>query len=85
MRVILVDDNESHLTSLKDAVRTLGHECIAFSDPGEAIDYCRDEHPPLVITDIRMPEVSGLDLLDAIKSNTATRTIDVILVTGQGD
>ncbi len=85
MEIVLVDDNQQHLQTLIDAVQTLGHDVIAFTDPQRALKHCKTHDVHLLLSDIRMPDMSGIELLDAIKTGADTRIMDVLLVTGQGD
>ncbi len=85
MRILLVDDNQDNLRSLAVVLDDLGHETVAVLSGEEALQRTRKEFFPLVITDIRMPGLDGLDLLSRIKDEeTASRT-DVVIITGHGD
>lgn len=85
MYIALVDDNTQHLQSLIDAVESLNHQPIPFSRAAEALAHCQENDIPLIISDIRMPEMDGLAFLEALKADERTRRSDVVLVTGQGD
>ena len=85
MRILVVDDNGPSLQSLCLVLNDLGHEAVGCQDPAEALERARKEIFPLIITDIRMPGLDGLELLTLLKTNTATTGIDVVLITGHGD
>ncbi len=85
MRILVVDDNSNSLQSLCLVLKDLGHEPRGMEDPKEALAAARREFFPLIITDIRMPGMDGLELLSAIKEDPAARASDVVLITGHGD
>ncbi len=62
-RILLVDDEPSILAALARALRRDGHEVLTAPDGRQALDLAAQETPDLVITDIRMPVMDGLELL----------------------
>ncbi|MBP7633505.1 sigma-54-dependent Fis family transcriptional regulator [Candidatus Ozemobacteraceae bacterium] len=62
-RIVLIDDEVKLLRALKKALELDGHEVCDFSQPDAALQYIIERNPALVISDIRMPGMSGLDLL----------------------
>ena len=85
MRILVVDDNSNSLQSLCLVLKDLGHDPTGTQDPLDALALCRKEFFPLIITDIRMPGMDGLELLSTLKSDSATSQSDVVLITGHGD
>lgn len=85
MRIMIIDDNTNSLQSLSVVLSDLGHDPDAFSSPVDALRQARQQYYPLVITDIRMPEMDGLSLLTELKAHPATGSSDVVLITGHGD
>ncbi len=85
MRILVVDDNQGSLQSLSLLLSDLGHEPLAMDNPLQALKAARDAFFPLIITDIRMPGLSGLELLSTLKSDEATKACDVVLITGHAD
>lgn len=85
MRILLVDDNEHSLQSLAVVLTDLGHEPVPQKDAVRALDLVQREFFPLVITDIRMPGMDGLELLSRIKASPYSKNSDVVLITGHGD
>jgi len=85
MRVLVVDDNPNSLKSLEVVIADLGHSPTAVTGGEEALVRMRQERFPLVVTDIRMPGMDGLELLTAIKAAPETSSCDVVLITGHGD
>jgi two-component system, LytTR family, response regulator len=80
IRAIIVDDDSYAIESLKVLLEKIPDVELlrVFTNPKESIAYIRDEKPDLVFLDIRMPEMSGFELLDQIEHET----LEVIFVTG---
>lgn len=66
-QLLLVDDEEPILASLKRSIRNEGYTIDAYSDPAEALKQARRTAYDLVISDYRMPEMNGVDLLIKIR------------------
>lgn len=85
MRILIVDDNADSLQGLKVVLTDLGHEPEPVTDARQALNRIDDVYFPLVITDIRMPGMDGLELLAKLKDTPGSRDCDVVIITGHGD
>lgn len=85
MRIMVVDDNDHSLQSLCLVLSDLGHEPQPFEDPITALSAAAECFYPLIITDIRMPGMDGLELLSRLKEQQPSEHSDVVLITGHGD
>lgn len=65
--VIVVDDEESIVNALRRVLSRQQIRVEGFTDPRKAIEFLRQERPHVVISDMRMPEMSGQDFLEAVK------------------
>ncbi len=84
--VVLVDDDVLGLELLRHLVSSIsGVRVEAFADPREALAWCREHRPDVVITDHVMPGLLGLDLLRALRAETATAAIPIMMITGADD
>ena len=84
MNILLVDDHPDTCETLARFLTRLGYSVRVTSNGSEALqEYARDDFP-LVISDIRMPGLSGIELLQAIKRLPSGRNTDVVLMTGHG-
>jgi two-component system response regulator PilR (NtrC family) len=81
-RVLVVDDDKGILVSLERYLATSGYEVFSFENPLNALKELEKIVPDLAILDLRMPEMSGMDLLSEIKK--ANPEIYVILITAYG-
>ncbi len=79
-RILVVDDDESVLTLCANYLRRQGYDVLTTTDPTQVIPMALDADVDLVITDVRMPEISGLDLLRNLKK--VSPEIAVIIMTG---
>ncbi|MFC1887361.1 sigma-54-dependent transcriptional regulator [Candidatus Cloacimonadota bacterium] len=86
MKIVLVDDDKLSRDSLyKFLTRYLNHEVTSFDSASAAENYIKSHQVELVISDIKMPGMNGIDLLQNIKSSDKLKDIDVILITGFGE
>ncbi|NQT63247.1 MAG: sigma-54-dependent Fis family transcriptional regulator [Candidatus Marinimicrobia bacterium] len=86
MRILLVDDDPLSRQSMAKFLSTyLEHDVSTAEAADEAWDMFQKEPFPLTITDIRMPGMNGLDLLEKIKSHETGIESDVVLMTGFGE
>lgn len=78
-KILIVDDEVEALENCRRILSRLGHECLTEHDPVRALDVSEQERPGLVLTDLRMPGLSGIDVLTATKR--LDPTIKVVLMT----
>ncbi|MFD1949548.1 response regulator [Sphingomonas arantia] len=80
-KVLIVEDNELNLKLFCDLLRAHDYDARGVSDGREALATAREFSPDLVIMDIQLPHVSGLDLIAAMRADDALRAIPVMAVT----
>ena len=68
-KILFVDDEESILNSLKRLLRNEGYEIYTFFNPLEALEFLKKERVHLIISDQRMPLMSGAQLLEKVRRN----------------
>ncbi|MBK8473956.1 MAG: response regulator [Sphingobacteriales bacterium] len=78
MKIIVVDDDVIMLQAIKNMLAKNGYQVFATTDAQDALDTIREEPFDLVISDIMMPYISGIELLGAIKKSNATVPIVII-------
>lgn len=79
-RILIVDDDPILLTLLSDTLGAIGYVVRAASNGNEALELLRDNQFDLMITDIKMPDIDGLQLLKKVKRHYAD--IPVLFITG---
>ena len=80
-RILVVEDNDLNRKLFCDLLRAKGFEVEPVADGREAIDKTRLFMPHLVIMDIQLPNVSGIDLIEAIKADEELKAIPILAVT----
>lgn len=78
---MIVEDNELNMKLFNDLLEANGYETITTRDGAMALDLARENMPDLVLMDIQLPEVSGLDITRQLKAEDDLRHIPVIAVT----
>lgn len=84
-RVLVVDDMEVNRSVLTDLLRIDGYEVTAVGGGEAALRAIAAECPDLVLLDVMMPDLSGIEVCRRIRANAATREIAVIIVTALAD
>ncbi|MCG8638071.1 MAG: response regulator [Desulfobacterales bacterium] len=82
-KILIVDDEDIIVRLLSMSLRSDGYDVVTACNGKEALEVLEQEAPDIVVTDIKMPVMDGLELLKNIKSNDADK--EVIIVTGHGD
>ena len=81
--LLVADDDEDILTLVRLRLMRSGFEVIVARDGEEALRLARENHPDLAVLDWMMPKASGLEVLRALRSDTTTSSIPVILLTAR--
>lgn len=83
-RVLVVDDEPhiTHVVALK--LRNAGYEVTTACDGEEAFELATQQPPDLVITDLQMPYVSGVELCEKLREHAATAAVPAIMLTARG-
>ena len=79
--VLIVEDNELNMKLFSDLLEGHGYATLKTANGIEAIDLARQHHPDLILMDIQLPEVSGLDVTRWLKEDEELKSIPVIAVT----
>lgn len=84
-RVCAVDDSRMILNIYKSTLHELGFEPIVFEFPASAWEWLQTEQPDIVLTDLNMPEITGIDLCQQIRSKFTKEQLPVIMITTQNE
>src|SRR6202142_3840525 len=79
--VLIVEDNGLNMKLFNDLVETRGHRIVETRNGIEALDLARKHKPDLILMDIQLPEVSGLEVTKWIKEDDELKSIPVVAVT----
>jgi two-component system, cell cycle response regulator DivK len=87
-KILIVEDNALNIKLFCDLLAAHGHEPQAVTDSRLALEAAREFHPDLVITDIQLPHVSGLELIRLLRADPELKNVPIMAVTAyaaQGD
>ena len=84
--ILLIDDEEDLGFFIKSALELHGRYRVLYSTDGKTgIEIARREKPTLILLDIMMPEMDGLEVLKELKEDTQTMAIPVVMLTAKND
>jgi len=83
--VLVIDDDIMIRHLLMLHLRNAGYEARSAADPAEGIKAVIDSPPDLILLDVDMPYMSGLEVLQALKADDHSRHIPVVMLTGRTD
>src|ERR1700736_1850552 len=79
--VLIVEDNDLNMKLFHDLLDAHGYRILQTKDGMEALDIAREHRPDLILMDIQLPEVSGLEVTKWLKEDDALKAIPVVAVT----
>jgi len=79
--VLIVEDNELNMKLFHDLLDAHGYKILQTKDGMEALDIAREHRPDLILMDIQLPEVSGLEVTKWLKEDDSLKSIPVVAVT----
>lgn len=80
-KVLIVEDNALNMRLFSDLLEASGYETLQCTDGAKAVGLALEAKPDLIIMDIQLPEVSGLDITRWLKDDERTAAIPVLAVT----
>jgi len=82
MRILIADDDPQILRALTVTLRARGYEIVTAGDGAQAIELAAAQHPDLVMLDLGMPKVTGVDVIVALRGWTQ---VPILVVSGRSD
>ena len=80
-KILIVEDNDLNLKLFRDLLEANGYETHETKDGNDAMRMARDLDPAVILMDIQLPEISGLDITRAMKADDGLKHIPIIAVT----
>ena len=87
-RILVVEDNALNIKLFCDLLRAHGHDTEPVTDSREALEAAQAFMPDLIITDIQLPHVSGIELMEMLRADEGLKAVPIMAVTAyaaQGD
>jgi two-component system cell cycle response regulator DivK len=82
-RILVVEDNEKNMKLFRDVLVATGFRTLEATTGGEAVDMASEHTPDLVLMDIQLPDLDGVQALHRLRGNARTATIPVLALTAQ--
>ncbi len=79
--VLVVEDNDLNMKLFHDLLEAHGYNILQTKDGMEAMRLAREHHPDLILMDIQLPEVSGLEVTKWLKEDETLKSIPVVAIT----
>jgi two-component system, cell cycle response regulator DivK len=79
--ILIVEDNPRNLKLLRDTLQVKGYQTIDAGSGEEGVRLARERQPAVVLMDIQLPGISGIEALGRLRADASTRAIPVIAVT----
>jgi len=79
--ILIVEDDVLSMKLETDVLQVNGYDTLQSVDGKDTVELAREHHPDLIIMDIKLPEVSGVEHVKALKADEALRVIPVLAVT----
>lgn len=80
-KVLIVEDNELNMKLFHDLLEAHGYDTLGTKDGLKALEMAREHRPDLILMDIQLPEVSGLEVTKWIKDDDDLSSIPIVAVT----
>jgi two-component system cell cycle response regulator DivK len=82
-QILVVEDNEKNMKLFRDVLAATGFRTLEATTGGEAIHLASEHTPDLVLMDIQLPDLDGVEALRQLRANERTATIPVLALTAQ--
>jgi len=84
-KVVAVDDSRMILNIYKATLHELGYDPVLFEFPASALEWLKAEKPLMVLTDLNMPEITGIQLVKRVREKYDAKQLPIIMVTTQNE
>jgi CheY-like chemotaxis protein len=81
IRVLIVDDEIGIASAVQSRLEIEGHESVIVTDGQAAIEQVREEKPDLILLDVMIPKINGIEVCRALKKDPRTKDIPIIMLT----
>jgi two-component system, cell cycle response regulator DivK len=82
-RVLVVEDNEVSMKLFRDVLLATGYRTLEATTGGQGVELAAEHAPDLVLMDVQLPDIDGVEALSRLRANERTTSIPVLAVTAQ--
>ena len=82
-QILVVEDNEKNMKLFRDVLQAMGYRVLEATTGGRAVDVATEHVPDLVLMDIQLPDINGVEVLGRLRANEHTASIPVLALTAQ--
>ncbi len=82
-QILVVEDNEKNMKLVRDVLQATGYRTLEATTGGQAVGLAIEHGPDLVLMDIRLPDMDGIEVLGRLRADDRTASIPVLAVTAQ--
>jgi two-component system, cell cycle response regulator DivK len=82
-QILVIEDNEKNMKLLRDVLRVTGYRTLEATTAARAVELATEHRPDLVLMDIQLPDIDGVETLNLLRADPGTASITVLAVTAQ--
>ena len=82
-QILVVEDNEKNMKLVRDVLQAAGYLTLEATTGGRAVESAREHRPDLVLMDIQLPDIDGVEALARLRTDERTAAIPVLALTAQ--
>jgi two-component system cell cycle response regulator DivK len=82
-QVLVVEDNQTNMKLFRDVLQATGYRTLEATTGGRAVELAAEHEPDLVLMDIQLPDIDGLEALGRLRADERTASIPVLALTAQ--
>ena len=83
LQILIVEDNEKNMKLFRDVLIANGHRTLEASTGGQAVEVATAHSPDLVLMDIQLPDIGGVEALGRLRADERTASLPVVALTAQ--
>jgi two-component system cell cycle response regulator DivK len=82
-QILVVEDNEKNMKLFRDVLLATGHRTLEATTGGQAVELATAHTPDLVLMDIQLPDIGGVEALGRLRADARTASVPVVALTAQ--
>ena len=82
-RILIVEDNEKNMKLVRDVLQATGYRTLEATTGEEGVELALSQAPALVLMDVQLPGIDGVEALERLRQNERTASIPVLALTAQ--